>query len=968
MKKERSNTFRNGILLSMAVMLMIFEKAELSYAQDGVAWKSKAGNNVNGFVENKGQVRNQFNNACPDVLYVFSGKNFNLTLTRNGFSYELFQYEKQPVVSESNGCNNLNAGEYLPDQQATKVTTQRFDALFIDPGKNMLIVAEDASSDYLNYYHGNISEAVTQVHYFNRIYYRNIYPKIDLVFIAPADNKVSPRYEYIVHAGGNVKNIRTQYNTAEGIQIKNGSIVLPGSFGEVREENLFAYQVDKNLPVNASFQVKENLVSFNIEKYDHEAALVIDPDIVWATYYGENDAEDKPQELSVDAEGNLLVIGNTASQINFTTSGAYQSVYGGADYDAFILKLNAEGQRMWCTYFGGSSTEDATDIYTDASSDIFAAGATYSTNCPVYNAFQPVFGGVKDGFLFSLDSNGLIRWATYYGGSQPDVIAAINGDEGGNIYFTGWTQSTNKIATSTSYQPQKSQVMDAFLAKFDSSGIRIWSTYYGGKDADRGHSVTVDKDNNVIMTGTSPSTTGIATIGSFQPVCGGMEDVFCVKFNANGSRLWGTYFGGSSDDKGREVVTGEDGSIYFTGFTTSQNNIATLNAWQPAWTPGYYNNIPLPDVFFARLNAEGTALIYSTYLGGVAEDYGINLRVKPDSSVLLFGSTYSTGLGTPGVWQSENAGEQDAFIAKFLDQGQLDWFTYYGGPDYDRGNGMEITADDFIYISGNTASLSGIATVGSYKDSLSFVPVEGDSLVLDTVHDCMIAKFADRCFDKYEPNNSKSQAAHLIIPAETGSITISALISYKKDNDYFSFENNALSPNISIVLTNLPANYNLYLLNASGAEIANSKHKGLLNEQINFNTNTVGTFLVKVKSSAANVYNNAMCYSLTCLLIDTPFRDQLFNETNLTKGDSWMLYPCPASGEVNIDFSNLEFNKIYLNIYDLVGHLVYNDMIDAEKADSDGYHFDVGNWENGCYLVRLLSNNGVSNHILSVIH
>ncbi|MEP7127299.1 MAG: T9SS type A sorting domain-containing protein [Chitinophagales bacterium] len=968
MKKKRSKTFRNNLLISIAVLLIICAKAELLYSQAYVVLKSKPDNSVNGFIENKGQVRDQFNNARPDVLYVFSGKNFNLTLNRNGFSYELFQYEKQPAFSEAGGGETFNADEYLTHQQANKMTTQRFDALFMNPSKNMQVLAEETSADYFNYYHGTISDAVTQVHYYKRIYYRNIYPDIDLVFIAPADNKVPPRYEYIVHAGGNVKNIRTQYNTAGGIQIKDGSIVLQGSFGEVREENLFAYQGDKNHPVNASFHLQENLVSFRIENYDHRSALVIDPDMVWATYYGENDAEDKPQELSVDAEGNLVVIGNTASQINFATSGSYQAVYGGADYDAFVLKLNAEGQRIWCTYFGGSSTEDATDIYTDASSNIFAAGATYSANCPVYNAFQPVFSGVKDGFLCSLNSNGLIRWATYYGGSQPDVISAINGDEGGNIYFTGWTQSTNKIATSTSYQPQKSQVMDAFLAKFDNSGMRIWSTYYGGKDVDRGHSVTVDKDNNVIMTGTSPSTTGIATAGSFQPVCGGMEDVFCVKFNANGGRLWGTYFGGSSNDKGREVVTGEDGSIYFTGFTTSQDNIATLNAWQPEWASGFYDNIALPDVFFARLNTEGTALIYSTYLGGAAEDYGINIRVKPDRSVLLFGSTYSTGLGTPGVWQSENAGEQDAFIAKFLEQGELDWFTYYGGPDYDRGNGMEITADDFIYTTGNTASLSGIATEGSYKDSLSFVPVEGDSLVLDTVHDCMIAKFADRCFDKYEPNNSKAKAAHLIIPAPTDSITISALISYKKDNDYFSFENNATSPNISISLTNLPANYNLYLLNASGTEIANSKHKGLLNEQINFNTNTVGTFFVNVKSSAANIYNNAMCYNMTCLLNATPFRDQLFNETNLASGDSWLLYPCPAAGEVNIDFSNLEFNKIYLNIYDLVGHLIYNDVIDGVKADSATYHFNVGNWENGCYLIRLMSNNEVSSHILSVVH
>ncbi|HUM45379.1 MAG TPA: SBBP repeat-containing protein [Chitinophagales bacterium] len=923
------------------------------YPQPYREWTAGECNNVQGFMENKGQVRDQSGKEQPDIRYVFSGKNFKLILKGDGFSYEIYKSERQEKISEATGDFELNNEGSIANEPSEKVMVQRFDASFINPSDQLQVKAENVSTDFFNYYRGKQPDSITRVHSYSRIYYRNIYPDIDLVFIAPLHDGDALKYEYIVHPGGNVKDIVMQYNSSHEILLKEGELILPGSFGEVREKNLFTYQEDNSHPVASSFQLKGNRISFDVAAYDHRLPLVIDPDIVWATYYGEDATEDKPSELSADEEGNILVIGNTASPVNFVTTGAYQSTYGGADYDAFVLKFNPAGERVWCTYFGGSGSEDGTSIYCDASSGVFAAGATSSADCPMYNAFQPVFGGIKDAFILALDKDGLIKWASYYGGAQPDVIAALDGDAGGNIYFTGWTQSTINISTTNSHQPVKGAMMDAFLTKFDGNGMRIWSTYYGGSDVDRGHSVAIDLDNNVIMTGTTPSLTDIATPGSYQPACGGLEDIFCVKFNAAGERLWGTYFGGENNDKGRAVVTDAAGIIYFTGFTTSENNISTPGSWQPQWSSGYQGNKSLPDAFFTKMNPEGTALIYSTYIGGNNEDYGINIRVKPDGAVLVAGSAYSTGLGTNGVWQQENAGTQDAFIAKFKPDGAIEWFTYYGGPEYERGNGMDVTADDCIYLSGNTVSFSGIATPGAYKETL-----------LDSVDDGMIVKLVDHCTDNYEINNSKKKATSITIPEATGSLFINAQINYAKDKDFFSFENTAFTPNIKLSLTSLPANYNLYLLNAAGEQLASSKKSGLISEEIIFNTGMVGTYLAKVTAANSTAFNDHVCYNLNFSLSSSPFRNEFPEEEGWSTSHLWELYPCPASGSVNIDFEEWDYDLTGLTVYDLFGHVIYREMI----THSESYQFDVSGWPNGCYLVQLVSEDKSSSRMLSVVH
>ncbi len=832
-------------MMRVFCILLIFKG---SFAQsENAIWQQKNFAHSSGFIQNKGQVKDQNGKARPDVLYIFSEENFNLVLKSDGFSYELFRYDEEQSISEATGLPTVSNDYDMPE---IKVTVQRSDAFYIGGSSTVEVVAEGESLDYFNFYQGR-GESTIQVYSYQKITYRNIYPNIDLVFLAPDKENKALRYEYIVHKGGDVDNIKVRYDALDGIKDEGNSVKLPGRFGFVREENLFSYQQDRNHSVSSEFVVNGNILSFKVGSYDPQATLVIDPDIVWGTYYGTNSAEDKSKAVVVDPEGNLVLTGQTASKIKFATTGAYQTTFQGDPYDAFIMKWGPSGNRIWVTYYGGNDQDLGFSIHIDANLNIYCAGDTRSDDIVMVNAHQPAFSGNVDVFFLKMNKNGSLIWSTYYGGSDEDhTNGGLTGDLNGNIYLCGWTFSTTNIATDQSYQPVKANTMDAFLAKFDGSGDRIWATYYGGGDEDRAHSIVVDKDNKVIMSGTTPSLNGIATSNAHQPVCGGQLDIFVVKFSSQGARLWGTYYGGSSDEHGREANIDPEGNIYISGYSASENNIATSDAYQPSWSPAYFGSgNPKPDAMYAKFDQGGNRL-YGTYLGGNDEDYGRSLKIQEDGSVILAGSAKSPGLGTNGVFQESHSGDEDVFISKFKPNGMLDWFTYYGGLGDDEGQEIDID-EDKIYITGDVRSQTGIATPGAFKAILT----------VDSVRDCMIAKFIDRCFDRYEPNNTPINATLINVPSNKATI-IKGEIDEAGDTDYYTFSTTA-GIIINIQLTNVPLNYDIYLYAPNGQLIGQSVNLNQQNEQLIYSSSETGNYTIQVKSKNSSAFSDVACYELT---------------------------------------------------------------------------------------------------------
>lgn len=323
----------------------------------------------------------------------------------------------------------------------------------------------------------------------------------------------------------------------------------------------------------------------------------------------------------------------------------------------------------------------------------------------------------------------LVRlWGTYFGDSGQDVVHYLKTDASNNVYVSGYTGSSNNIATTGAFQNtfggQGSQMWgDAFVTKYNSAGVKIWCTYYGGMGSDVGNMLNVDGSGNVYLVGgtMSTNTSAMATPLAHQTDFGGgsnIGDAFIVKFDANGLRLWGTYFGGTGDDYADGATLDNAGNLYLTGVTSSAaaNVIATPGSFQQAYGGG------ANDAFLAKFDSNGKR-IWATYYGGSGDDNGLACNFDSSGNILIAGyTTSSNNISTPGAHQVSYAGGStfgDGFFAQFDAGGNRLHGSYYGGAGEDYISNIISSASGDIFISGSSSSDSStsIATLGSYQSS-----------------------------------------------------------------------------------------------------------------------------------------------------------------------------------------------------------------------------------------------------------
>jgi len=376
----------------------------------------------------------------------------------------------------------------------------------------------------------------------------------------------------------------------------------------------------------------------------------------WATYYGGSE-NDRGLSCATDASGNVFMIGITSSTSGIATAGAHETTVN----NSFLVKFNSSGVRQWGTYFGGNGKH----CTTDASGNIYIVGSTSSTSgIATAGTHQTVIDGGSDGFLVKFNPSGVKQWGTYFGGNSSDEVNSCTIDALGNIYMTGMTFSSSGIATVGAHQTANAGITDAFLVKFNSSGVRQWGTYYGGVGPDDGFSCTTDASGNVYMTGQAQqqmAASGIATPGSHQSAYGGgYNDAFLVKFNSSGVRQWGTYYGGSLGDVGNSCTIDALGNIYMAGFTQSSTSIATAGAFKSV--------ISGPnDAYLVKFDLNGVRQS-GTYYGGGNTDIATSCATDASGNIYMTGHTESnSGIATAGAYQTVYGGmsRSDAFLVQF---------------------------------------------------------------------------------------------------------------------------------------------------------------------------------------------------------------------------------------------------------------------------------------------------------------
>jgi len=425
---------------------------------------------------------------------------------------------------------------------------------------------------------------------------------------------------------------------------------------------------------------------------------------IWATYYGGSDSE-FGQNSVTDPSGNVYLGGNVYSTSGIA-SGGFQNTYGGGAEDAYLVKFNASGNRLWATYYGGSDNDEGNRLATDYLSNVYITGTTLSSSGIASGGYQNSAGGGQDAFLVKFNAAGNRVWSTYFGGNSNDNGYDVTTDALDNVYIVGRTSSSAGIASGGFQNSFGGGSYDAFLVKFNSSGILQWSTYYGGTGDDEGFGVIVDTLGNVYLSGITNSSSSIAS-GGFQNTLGGNYDNFIVKFDASGNRIWATYYGGTGAENGGFINLDLSGNIFLSGNTSSTSGISS-GGFQNTYGGG--SN----DAFLAKFSPSGSRL-WATYYGGSGNESCGFLTVGRSNNVYLDGSTTSASSIASGGFQNTKVGSSNLFLVSFDAAGNRQCATYYGqGGEY-CGH-PSIDGSENIYLPGATSNSSGIAS-GGFENS-----------------------------------------------------------------------------------------------------------------------------------------------------------------------------------------------------------------------------------------------------------
>ena len=612
----------------------------------------------------------------------------------------------------------------------------------LNANKNTEIVAEGMQKGKVNYFVGNDPEKwKSNIATYQSVVYKDIYQNIDMKFYG---NNRQMEYDVIVKPGADPSLVRLSYEGTEGLNItEDGRMEIVLKEGKLIQNKPYCYQEieGKRVEVEGSFKLinqepetrnsqlvnpNSELLSpnsqlyaytFEVTSYDKNHTLVIDPVLVYSTYLGGSEL-DGNAGIAVDASGNIYIAGTTYST-DFPDASPIQGSPGGIA-NAYITKIDASGSSLvYSTYLGGSDLDGALDIAVDASGNAYITGVAVSTDFPTAS---PLFGShaggssayPSDAFITKIDASGSsLIYSTYLGGSGDDWGSRLALDISDNVYITGETVSTD-FPTASPIQGSfgGGDRTDIFVTKIDASGSSlVYSTYLGGSTVDRDARIAVDASGNAYIAGQTHSD-DFPTASPMQGTRSGGFDTFVTKIDTSGNSLiYSTYLGGSGHDQNYGLAVDSSGNVYIGGETIS-TDYPTVSPLQGSHGGGSY------DAFITKIDASGSSLVYSTYLGGGGFDVVLEIVLDISDNAYITGRTNSTNFPTVYPLQgSFGGGADDAFITKIDASGSsLIYSTYLGGSGDDWGSRLALDISDNLYIAGGTSS-TDFQTVSPFQGS-----------------------------------------------------------------------------------------------------------------------------------------------------------------------------------------------------------------------------------------------------------
>ncbi|HEY7124507.1 MAG TPA: SBBP repeat-containing protein [Ktedonobacterales bacterium] len=632
----------------------------------------------------------------PSVRFVTHGPGYSLFLSPTVVLLALSkQHQPSSALAHSSPAASFSSPSSA-DQAA--VVAMQFSGANAQPE----LSGEEVLPGTVNYLIGNDpSMWHTNIPIYAKVHYHNLYPGVDLVYYG---NQAQLEYDFVVAPGADPRQIRLNFSGTTGLSLDaQGGLLLHLASGTVQQGIPHVYQeVAGARQVVSSHYVLQGAsqVGFALGAYDASQPLVIDPTIVYSTYLGGSVA-DFATGITVDSAGSAYVTGWTSS-LDFPVVNALQPTYGGSSQDSFVAKINPSGTVLvYSTYLGGNSNDGPGGIGVDSAGDAYLSGWTASRNFPIKNALMPVFTGSADGYLTKLTPTGNdLLFSTFLGGNGQNIPTGLAVDSTGNAYVTGWTNSTD-FPLVTPVQTCGTSV-DPFLLKMNPSGSALlYSTCFGGSDEDFSLAIGIDSSGDAYITGYtfSPDFPLKNALFPTFPSNTSPSDGFVAKFTAAGNALvYSTFLGGSLGGSGSAIAADSAGNAYVVGGTYTPD-FPTKNAIQPTYAGS-------GDAYITKINPTGSALVYSTFLGGSNQDVGSGVAVDSAGNAYITGLVISQDFPTKNAIQpTSGGGMADAFVTAINAAGSdFLYSTYLGGASLDEGQAIAVDGSGSAYVAGFTSS------------------------------------------------------------------------------------------------------------------------------------------------------------------------------------------------------------------------------------------------------------------------
>ncbi len=667
------------------------------------------------FTHNKGQLCDTDGHPRPDLLFVADRPAMRLYLRATGFSYVFRRVEYLDAADQN--IESVPASDRYHRARPIRETLYRMDMELLHTNPDAVVEAVNPRTGHSNYYLAHCPQGITDVRSYGWICYRDIYPGVDLHV---RGSSFGLKYDFVIKPGGRPEHIRMRYPAASMLELSGGGeLRIENPLGQVVEQAPFSYlssgaqdehtlqrTSDEQTPrsLDVRWRIRNDVVSFALPDYDRTQTLVIDPDVVWATYYG-GQGEDRATNVAVDRNNNLLITGRTENQSFPTSPGAFQISRSDNNWDAFLLKFDALRERLWATVIGADSADEGSGVTVTPTGIVALTGTTKSRKFPVSaSAFQSTIGAASDtdAFLAAFNVNGQRIWATYFGGSDEDRGIDIDVGPDGLYAVVGMTKAKGSdFPTEKALQSaNKNESRSTFVAKFTGSGQPFWSTFYGGSAQDLPEALAVDRQGFVLVSGTTLSDDFPVTHDALLKVRQGNSDAFVVRFKPTGDTAWASYFGGSGDDLGLAVAVDSSGNFLIGGSSESED-LTLKSAFQPALSSTGLV-FPPADGFLAKFRANGS-LDWSTYYGGRDHDLITSLAFYPDDSFAAVGyvvdlvrdiTTGNVFHISDDAYAADRPGLNSCVMMKFEADGQPYYSSYYGSSLIDRALGLGLEVDD----------------------------------------------------------------------------------------------------------------------------------------------------------------------------------------------------------------------------------------------------------------------------------